>query len=143
MIDHHVSFHRNRSFWAGMTNMAFLILNHVNNHHMFFHRNRSLWAIVTNLALLLSYEQRWGQPMDSHDIPLTCHNDDPNSVLSVLCVICVLCSVFCVLHGRLGPGARQPDLQVIMTTDQSTISQSTKTTRVEAPIQKQTDGRCR
>ena len=32
-----------------------------------------------------------------------------------------------LLHGRLGSGARQRDLQVIMTTDQSTISQSTKT----------------
>ena len=36
--------------------MAFLILNHVNDHHVFFHRNRSLWAVVTNLALLIFAE---------------------------------------------------------------------------------------
>ena len=103
MIDHLVSFHRNRSLWEVVTNMAFLIQNHVNNHHVFFHRNQSLWAVVTNLALLIftevlyyhmirGFPQRSHKPYrtrlylkvgrrtDSPDIPLACHNEDPTSV---------------------------------------------------------------
>ena len=55
-MDYHVFFHHKQSLWAVITNMAFLILNHVNDHHVFFHRNRSLWAVVTNLALLIFAE---------------------------------------------------------------------------------------
>ena len=115
MIDHHVSFHRNRSLWAVITNMAFLILNHVNDHHVFFHCNRSLALIIFDLKMGATHRLPW-------------YTLDLSQWWPQQCSQCSLCSVFSVLHGRLGPGARQPDLQVIMTTDQSTISQSTKTT---------------
>ena len=130
--------------------MAFLILNHVNDHHVFFHRNRSLWAVVTNLALLIFAEvlyyhmnrvfiQKSHKPDKTRlylkmgaTYRLPWYTLDLSQWRPQQCSQCSLCSVFSVLHGRLGPGARQPDLQVIMTTDQSTISQLTKTTRPNA-----------
>ena len=48
MIDHHVSFHRNRSLWAVITNMAFLILNHVNDHHVF----GQTWMAYINMRVV-------------------------------------------------------------------------------------------
>ena len=150
-----MSFHRNRSLWAVITNMAFLILNHVNDHHVFFHRNRSLWAVVTNLALLIFAEvlyyhmnrvfiQKSHKPDKTRlylkmgaTYRLPWYTLDLSQWQPQQCSQCSLCSVFSVLHGRLGPGARQPDLQVIMTTDQSTISQSTKTTNLHVTKQYQ------
>ena len=38
-----------------------------------------------------------------------------------------------LLHGQMGPGVRQRNLQAIMTTDQSTISQSTKASKGYQP----------
>ena len=140
-----MSFHRNRSLWAVITNKAFLILNHVNNHHVFIHRNRSLWAVVTNLALLIFAEvlyyhmnrvfiQKSHKPDKTRlylkmgaTYRLPWYTLDLSQWRLQQCSQCSLCFVFSVLHGQQGPGARQPDLQVIMTTDQSTISQSTKT----------------
>ena len=111
-------FHRNRSLWAVVTNLALLIFAEVLYYHMnrvFIQKNHMPDSTRLYLKMGATYRLPWYTLGLSQWGPQQCSQRS-------------LCSVFSVLHGRLGPGARQPDLQVIMTTDQSTISQSTKTT---------------